>query len=62
MKIAFYIITFWKIKIIFIFYATYMFEKVKKIELHGCICEVVAAERLNISLHIWYKNDESVKQ
>ena len=37
-----------------------MFKKVKKIELRGRISEVVKAERLNISHHIWYKNVESV--
>ena len=38
-----------------------MFKKVKKFELRGRICEVVAAERLiNIRHHIWYKNGESV--
>ena len=35
-------------------------KKVKKFELRGHICEVFANERLNISDHIWYKNDESV--
>ena len=38
-----------------------MFKKVKKFELRGRICEIVVTERLNISHHIWYKNDESVK-
>ena len=50
-----------EIKIIAILYVRYMFEKVKEFELRGRICEVAAAERLNINHHIWYKNVESVK-
>ena len=36
-----------------------MFKKVKKFELRGRMCDVVA-KRLNISHHIWYKNVDSV--
>ena len=36
-------------------------EKYKKFELRKHMRKVVAAERINVSLHLWYKNDESVK-
>ena len=45
-KIAFYRIDFLKIKIIVILNVKYMFKKVKKLELRGRICAVVATERL----------------
>ena len=38
-------------------YVKYMFKKVNFIR---TLCEVVAAEHLNISQHIWYKNSEGI--
>ena len=58
-KIDFFMIIFLKIKIIVILYVKYMFKKEKNFNF---IREVVAAERFNVCLYIWCKNDESVKQ